>query len=225
MSLVRVFISSPNDVRPERLIAEKIVARLDREFSSICQVIPVLWERQPLVATCHFQDIDNIPPPREADIVVVVLWARLGRFLPPDKFLGAMTKRQVTGTEWEFEDAYQAREKTDLMVYRKMAPCLSVPAGCDEEEWFHQKHLLADFFARWLENADGTAKGGYHKFDGPAEFEDMLYLHLREKVLKAIPRPPSTPLAQRLAVPWPAKFRARARPDLFRPLPGPLPVA
>ena len=30
---IRVFVSSPSDVRPERLIAERVVRRLAREFS------------------------------------------------------------------------------------------------------------------------------------------------------------------------------------------------
>jgi uridine kinase len=32
---LRVFISSPEDVRPERLIAERVVRRIDQEFSTL----------------------------------------------------------------------------------------------------------------------------------------------------------------------------------------------
>src|SRR5712671_1257688 len=102
---IRIFISSPADVRPERLKAEQIIARLDREFAYHFHVEAVLWERQPLVATHHFQDPENIQQPRGTDIVVVILWSRLGVPLPEDKFLGAISGKAVTGTEWEFEDA------------------------------------------------------------------------------------------------------------------------
>jgi hypothetical protein len=102
---IRVFISSPADVRPERLRAEQIIARLDREFAYHFHVEAVLWEREPLVATHHFQDPDNIPEPHGSDIVVVILWSRLGVPLPKDRFRGAISGRAVTGTEWEFEDA------------------------------------------------------------------------------------------------------------------------
>ena len=78
---IKVFISSPSDVRPERLIAEKVVRRLDREFAYHFRVEPVLWEREPLTASAHFQD--NIVPPRETDIVMVMLWSRLGWPKPP----------------------------------------------------------------------------------------------------------------------------------------------
>jgi hypothetical protein len=106
---VRIFISSPADVRPERLKAEQIVARLDREFAYHFRVEAMLWERQPLVAAHHFQDERNLTPPRSTDIVVVILWSRLGLDLPSDRFQGAISgRRPVTGTEWEFEDALAA---------------------------------------------------------------------------------------------------------------------
>src|ERR1700730_10314194 len=109
---IRIFISSPADVRPERLKAEQIIARLDREFASHFYAEAVLWEREPLVATHHFQDPLNIPKPHEMDIVVVILWSRLGVVLPAEGYSGAVSGRcPVTGTEWEFEDALaSARE-------------------------------------------------------------------------------------------------------------------
>ena len=110
---IRIFISSPSDVRPERLKAEQIIARLDREFAYRFHVEAMLWEREPLVATRHFQDPENIPPPRGTDIVVVILWSRLGVPSPADKFRGAISGRcPVTGTEWEFEDGLPAPAST-----------------------------------------------------------------------------------------------------------------
>ena len=104
--LLRVFISSPSDVRPERLIAERVVERLAREFASHFAVEPILWEREPLVATAHFQTM--IRPPSETDIAVVVLWSTLGTDLPKSEFTGAISGDVVTGTAWEFVDAVAA---------------------------------------------------------------------------------------------------------------------
>src|ERR1700691_4157384 len=119
---IRIFISSPADVRPERLKAEQLVRRLDREFAYHFHVEAVLWEREPLVASRHFQDPENIPQPRGTDIVVVILWSRLGVPLPEEeRFRGAVSGRlPVTGTEWEFEDALaSARERgvPELLLY------------------------------------------------------------------------------------------------------------
>ena len=80
---LRVFISSPADVRPERLIAERVVQRLDQEFAPNLDLRAVSWEREPLLASHHFQDL--ITPPRDTDIVVVILWSLLGTQLPADR--------------------------------------------------------------------------------------------------------------------------------------------
>jgi hypothetical protein len=47
---LRVFISSPDDVRPERLIAERVVRWLDQEFAFHVDLRAVMWEREPLSA-------------------------------------------------------------------------------------------------------------------------------------------------------------------------------
>jgi formylglycine-generating enzyme required for sulfatase activity len=182
---IRIFISSPSDVRPERLKAEQIVARLDREFAYHFHVEAVLWEREPLVATHHFQDPKNIPQPRGTDIVVVILWSRLGMLLPDDKFRGAISGRVVTGTEWEFEDALAgAREcgAPDLLFYRKRIRTI---AGLDDrvrvDEQLAQLDLVEDFMGRWFRSESGDSQtAASHSFEGAAEFEEKLYDHLRE---------------------------------------------
>lgn len=183
---MKIFISSPGDVRPERLIAERVVERLDREFAYHCRIEPVLWERKPLVATKHFQD--DIPLPSSSDIVVVIVWTRLGTALPSPKFFGAMTGSRVTGTEWEFEEAYKAnaeRGTPDLLVYRKTAPSLVSLRGDEAEERRRQAHLVDDFIHQWfIDSSDGTFKAGSHTFEHPAELEEVLETHLRAKIIE-----------------------------------------
>src|SRR5258708_794089 len=114
---LRVFISAPSDGRPVRLIAPPGGERPGRAVAYHFHVEPVLWEREPLLASHHFQDL--ITPPREADIVVVILWSRLGVPLPTDKYVGPLSGKPVTGTEWEFEDAlasYRDHQLPDLLL-------------------------------------------------------------------------------------------------------------
>jgi formylglycine-generating enzyme required for sulfatase activity/ribose 1,5-bisphosphokinase PhnN len=180
---IRVFISSPADVRPERLKAEQIVARLDREFAYHFDIESVQWEREPLVAAHHFQHPDNIPQPRSTDIVVVILWSRLGVPLPEDQFRGAITGRPVTGTEWEFEDALaSARERgvPELLLYRKTA---RITADLDDESALEerrvQRGLVQDFIKRWFHTESGPGyTAALHSFSSTGEFEEKLYDHL-----------------------------------------------
>ncbi|MGE0503124.1 MAG: SUMF1/EgtB/PvdO family nonheme iron enzyme [Rhizobiaceae bacterium] len=186
---LRIFISSPADVRPERLKAEQVVARLDREFAHHFHVEAVLWEREPMTAAHHFQDAENIQPPSEADIVVVVLWSRLGVPLPHDRFRGAISGRAVTGTEWEFEDALAAARgagKPDLLFYRKVAePVSSLADRAVVRQRLEQMESVDDFVARWFTGDGGKeAKAAYREFSTTAEFEQQLYEHLRAAVAR-----------------------------------------
>ena len=136
------------------------------------------------MAAHHFQDPENIPEPHGADIVVVILWTRLGVPLPPERFRGAISGRLVTGTEWEFEDALAgARERgvPDLLLYRKTT---SATAMLDDREALNERlaqlDLVADFFARWFRGADDESlSAASHSFAATAEFEQLLYGHLR----------------------------------------------
>jgi formylglycine-generating enzyme required for sulfatase activity len=180
---IRVFISSPDDVRPERLRAEQVVARLDREFTYRFHVEAVLWEREPLVATHQFQDPKNIPPPRTCDIVVVILWSRLGLLLPAERFRGAISGRPVTGTEWEFEDALaSARERgmPELLLYQKTAKSIAeLHDRAAVQQRLDQLDQVETFVGRWFRTDSGPGyTAASHRFETTGEFETQLYEHL-----------------------------------------------
>ena len=181
---LRIFISSSSDVRPERRVAERVINRLDREFSYHLRLEPVLWERDPLVATEHFQA--NITPPHQTDIVVMILWSRLGRELPADQYTGVLSGEPVTGTEWEFEDALSAWRdggRPELLVYFKTSdPVVSLRDENEVQGHVAQKQRVDEFMARWFERDDGTASAATHPFADAANFEEQLYTHLRRLV-------------------------------------------
>jgi hypothetical protein len=67
---LRVFLSSPGDVGLERLLAVRVLERLQGEFAAAVAIEPILWEDLPLRATGHFQE--QIVPPSQTDIVVAI---------------------------------------------------------------------------------------------------------------------------------------------------------
>ncbi len=117
---MRIFVSSPGDVLDERRRAAAVIERVGRHFAKEARLIPVLWEDAPLRATGSFQEgIDEQVKLAEIDLVVFILWSRLGTPLG-----GTYSKdgRAPTGTEWEFEQALAAhrqRKSPDLLVYRR----------------------------------------------------------------------------------------------------------
>ena len=179
---LRVFMSSPADVRPERLIAERVVQRLDQEFALHLDLRAAMWEREPLLASHHFQDL--ITPPHDTDIVVVILWSRLGTTLPGDRFTGPLSGGEVSGTEWEFEDAlksYRERNSPEILMYRKTAEARVGLADTNAaREQLEQKERVDAFFEKWFADRErGNPSRASWSFADATQFENMLEHHLR----------------------------------------------
>src|SRR5919112_6401749 len=104
---LRIFISSPGDVNEERLRAHLVIQKLARDYARFFQIEACLWEHEPMLASGHFQDV--IEPPSACDVVVLIVYSRLGTPLPERttvrSYAGLDGRAPVTGTEWEFEDA------------------------------------------------------------------------------------------------------------------------
>ena len=77
---LRIFVSSSGDVVLERNLAVQVVERLQGEFAPRVEIETIRWEDRPLWATESFQP--QIIPPSETDIVICILWSRLGTPLP-----------------------------------------------------------------------------------------------------------------------------------------------
>ena len=69
-----------------------------------------------------------MPRPSTCDIVVVIIWGRMGTELParivrsvpvPSLVATEWEKRYLSGTEWEYEDAAHANPVPDILVYRR----------------------------------------------------------------------------------------------------------
>ena len=191
MLTIRLFISSPGDVGEERVIAERVIERLGGEFGRSVELKPYLWEHEPLRATQDFQA--QIVSPEDCDIVVCILWSRLGTRLSGD-FKRSDGSTFSSGTEWEFETAAEAYGKKgipDLLTYRKTRePVASLKDKAKLDEQRRQYEALEDFVARWFEQ-DGTFKAAFKTFESIDQFEKILETDLRKLIQERLRSAPS----------------------------------
>ena len=140
---LRIFISSPGDVPVERDRAADVVARLQEEFVHYAVLEPFFWEDQPARATDTFQS--QFPEASGMDIVVGILWARIGTPLPLDK-ARPDGRRYESGTVYELETAaesYRSRGTPDLVVYRRTSdPSLPLHDEAERQRRLEQLEAL-----------------------------------------------------------------------------------
>ena len=190
MKTLTLFISSPGDVFEERAIASRVIERLQSEYIGRVVLEPVLWEHEPLVATATFQA--QIVKPSETDVVISILWSRLGTKLP-EQFKRADGSRYDSGTEYEFEEAIEGFRRNgtpDLLVYRKTAPpSVRLDDEQDLMERLGQKKKLDQFIDKWFhDKAEGTLVAAFHPFESPSDFEILIENHLRRLIDRSLPR-------------------------------------
>jgi hypothetical protein len=184
---LRIFISSPGDVVPERRRAALVIEKLAKVYARFFAIEPVLWEVEPMLASGHFED--HLIAPSATDIVVLIVWSRLGTPLPRETgtrtYCGIDGRVPVTGTEWEFEDAlaaHRAHGAPDLLAYRKLAdPVVSlkdkVAKAAAEEQW----DKLNGFWDRWFVN-QGEFRAAFSEFADLDGFEDKVESDLRRLI-------------------------------------------
>jgi WD40 repeat protein len=180
---LRIFISSPGDVAAERRRAALVIEKLAKDYTRFFEIEPYLWETEPMLASGHFQDA--ILAPGETDILILILWARLGTPLPAEKYRGIDGRVPVTGTEWEFETAlaaHQRRGTPDLLAYKKKAsPKAEYTSESDLEELRKQLQNLDAFWSRYFIN-QGEFRAAFGEFENLDGFETKLEGDLRRLI-------------------------------------------
>lgn len=180
---LKVFISSPGDVIPERMIVKTVIGRLNEEFTGRAYLIPILWEEEPLLASDTFQA--QIHPPRHTDIYLGILWSRIGSPLPetikrPDGTI------YDSGTAFEFEDALHGFDKNgrpEMLLYRKSgSPSVSLEDRNVVLDRLEQIDRLQSYVDRFLIGEDGSYAAAFHTFEEAAQFETMVEMHMRKLV-------------------------------------------
>ena len=154
LRVIRVFLSSPGDVTDERTQARRLLKEVLSYTPGLRGKVTfdvVSWDdpaaQIAMLANQTPQASVNraLPRPAECDIVVVILWSRMGTPLP-DNVRKPNGGLYLSGTEWEYEDAVQSLRKPAILVYRRTEePKLGVRDPNFKEKW-DQYQRVEQFF-------------------------------------------------------------------------------
>jgi WD40 repeat protein len=188
---LKLFISSPGDVPRERLRAELIVDRLAQDYARHFTLETYRWEYEPMLASGHFQD--SIDPPSACDIVVLIVWSRLGTSLPARtavrEYSGLDGRTPVTGTEWEYEDALKAareRGTPDIIAFRKTSEVRLDAVDAEARARGNLQLDALDAFWKLRFANKGEFISGYKIYNTIEEFDALLEGSLRKLIERRV---------------------------------------
>ena len=122
------------------------------------------------------------PKPSECDVVLVILWARMGTHLDVTTFSKPDNSPYLSGTEWEFEDALDATEAPIIFVYRRTEDFKVAANDPMREKNSSSLTWLNSFFKRFR-NPDGSFLRSFTPYGTPTEFKERLRNDIKQ-VLK-----------------------------------------
>src|SRR4051812_12438460 len=181
---IRVFLSSPGDVGDERFLARRL-------FKDELPYDPLLrgriifdvvsWDDPsspiPMDASITPQEAVNRfgPKPSECDIVVVILWSRMGTHLDLKAFRKPDGMPYLSGTEWEFEDAINTTKphRPTVFVYRRTEEFKVGAKDPDRVEKFRQFDLVEEFFGKF-QGPDGSFLRSWASYSSSSQFNAHL---------------------------------------------------
>jgi hypothetical protein len=178
---IRVFVSSPGDTLHERGRVDRVVERLNGEFSATARLETIRWETEfyRAHATCQAE----IPEAAECDIVIGIFRHRIGTELPltfgsrlPDG------RPYPSGTAYEVLSAIEAcglHGRPDVYVFRDpdlpMVRLDDPEAGETQEQW----EGLKAFWETWFIDPEGHHKAEFQYFRSVDDFEAQIDRLLR----------------------------------------------
>src|SRR5687768_14030877 len=182
---LRVFLASPGDVADERALVRHLLKDelpYDPLLRGHVTFDVVSWDdpTTPIALPARLRPQEAIirfgTRPSECDVVVVVLWSRLGTHLDLTMFQKANGDPYLSGTEWEYEDACKGRP--EIFIYRRTEEPKVGMKDPARAKKFRQYELVEQFFERFM-NPDGSFRGSVTPYETPTKFKERLKTDLK----------------------------------------------
>ncbi len=135
----------------------------------------------------------GLPKPSECDLVIVILWSRMGTPLPAD-YTKPDGTAYLSGTEWEYQDAITAVKRSgqpSVWVYRRTQVPNIAFNDPDFEEKRRQWDNVEAFFQGFV-GEDGSLSGGVNSYQTPDEFRRQFEQHLRDRLTQVLEELPGS---------------------------------
>ena len=214
MKTIRVFVSSTGDVQKERHVADRLMRSIAAEFNLPVSVSYSIFQRlaeenggpengapktepdnhSSLVLCPYFLEYQRlqldsgyqgaIPNTAEFDLVICILWSRLGTLLAPTLRMpdgsapGSGTEYEVG---WALDHASRNSGVPQLRVYRNCSkPTPPLEPKDERDAFIRQWDASQEFFAHWETNSGGSSVGAFNNYCNLQEFEELFREHFRD---------------------------------------------
>jgi hypothetical protein len=218
MRRIDIFVSSPPDVQAERSLVERLIRSIAVDFNLPVtfsysnrlrkskpsdkisgRSADALEGRGPLLCPTiwEYGDVEpeqdsgeRIPNTGQYDLVVCILWSRLGGKISPALVMPDAS-RPTSGTEYEIARVLDQGKRTpsfpELHVYRNLSiPIAPLEPREERETSCSRWDALQEFFSTWKSNrAFSEACSEYQDL---REFENLFREHFRDFVTKQLDR-------------------------------------
>lgn len=189
----RVFLSSPGDVNDERRAVLEVLERLPNRpaFREKVGFRVVAWDKPgadtPMLATMSPQAaIDaGLPKPSECDIVVCILWSRMGTPFVMDGV------EYLSGTHYELLDALNSK-RPETLIYRRTEKKLFDASDTVGQEQYNRVQTFFDG-ELFYDPTTRQIRRGVNTYSSPADFREKFETHLEELVVRLLKRSESLP--------------------------------
>ncbi len=210
MRRIDIFVSSPEDVQAERSLVERSIRSIAAEFSVPVTVTysnwlrklnpedriaaqalngseegkswlcPCFWEYQDFELDQDYQE--RIPNTGSYDLVISILWSRLGTKISPAFVMPDGSRPQnVNDYEiaWVLDQLNRTPGFPELRVYRnRSTPSPPAQSKQDRETFFRQWDAVQEFYAAWeKQSAFNEACSDYSDLQ---DFENLVREHFRD---------------------------------------------
>src|SRR6516165_8324313 len=236
MKTIRVFVSSTGDVQRERHVAERVMRAIAAEFNLPVSDSYSIFQRlaeengepengapraepdnhSPLMLCPYFLehqrprldagDQGEIPNTGEFDLVICILWSRLGTLLaPPLRMPDGSAPDSGAEYEigWALDHAGKNRGVPQLRVYRNCSkPTPPLEPKEEREAFLRQWDSVQEFFVRWEANSEGNFAGVFNQYCNLQEFEELFRGHFRDFLLGQVDQEASQKLLNRKVRRW-----------------------